>query len=305
MRLIYYYLTVALSFFPAGIVNAADPVSRFIKCEGAECSACNLVELGNELIIWLFGIIFLLFAVLMTIAGFGLVTSGGNTSALSSAKDKFTNAMIGILIIMSAWLIVDTLMKSLVGSGENAGKLNYGEVEGWGPWAEVKCQVQTEVKEPVATPGGGVNPVEPVDPSGGAIRSTFASNNISINKPECPVGVPFQNVPGGCTSVEGLNPRTVQDIIALRNQCGAACPGFTITGGNELGHGGSNGPGTHGGGDKYDLRTDDVNSFIMGPNFRDGFQGSRRGRVNITTGTACVREDIGTSNDHWDCRPGG
>lgn len=161
MKSVLFYLILLASYLPPGLAKAAEETSRFIKCEGASCSACNLVEMANELIVWLFGIIFLLFAILMTVAGFGLVTSGGNPSALNAAKDKFTNAMIGLLIVMSAWLIVDTIMKSLVKGG--------GEVEGWGPWSEVKCQVQTKPITPAVTPGGG-----------GATATTTASSSCPI-----------------------------------------------------------------------------------------------------------------------------
>jgi len=141
------------------VTNSTTPVeepftpSRFIPCEGKGCSACNLVEMGNELIVWLFGMIFLLFAVLMTVAGFGLVTSGGNPSAMQAAKDKFTNAMIGLVIVMSAWLIVDTVMKALVGGGETDAAI--GTMKGWGPWSEVQCQTQTPVTSPPPRTGGG------------------------------------------------------------------------------------------------------------------------------------------------------
>ena len=134
------------------------------------------MEIGNEVIVWLFGIIFLLFAILMAAAGFGLVTSGGNPSALNAAKDKFTNAMIGLLIVMSAWLIVDTLMRSLVGGGETGAIA--GEMEGWGPWSKVKCQVQAKSTTPTATSG-----------SGGVTATTTATTTASG---ACPVPPPLQ-----------------------------------------------------------------------------------------------------------------
>jgi hypothetical protein len=140
----------------------------FVTCEGKYCTACNLVELINKLIVWLFGIIFLIFAVLMVIAGFGLVTSAGNTSALEAAKSKFTNAIIGLLIVMGAWLLVDTIMRGLVGGGDTGAKV--GEIVGWGPWSEVKCQTQSETKAFVPSAGSGAGntntPVPVVTPPG-------------------------------------------------------------------------------------------------------------------------------------------
>ena len=73
----------------------------------------------------------------MVWAGFKLVTSQGNPSALSDAKGRFMNAFIGLLIVLSAWLIVDTLMRGLL-PGDT------GEITGWGPWSQIQCAEQPD-----------------------------------------------------------------------------------------------------------------------------------------------------------------
>ncbi len=136
------FIALLLFILPTDVATAQ---SGFVMCDGTDCSACDFVELLNLLIIWLFGIVFVIFAVLMTVAGFGLVTSGGNQSALDAAKSKFTNGIIGIIIMMAAWIIVDTLLRGTLAGGA-------GEITGYGPWAEVDCQTQTTPVE-----GGGVS----------------------------------------------------------------------------------------------------------------------------------------------------
>jgi len=117
------------------------------QCTGTDCSACNVVHLANGVIKWLIGILFVLFAVLVVIAGIRLVMSGGNHSALDEAKDMFMNAIIGFIIVLAAWLIVDTVMRGLVGGGGNSandGSLSItkgGSVTGWLFWSDVQCQV--------------------------------------------------------------------------------------------------------------------------------------------------------------------
>ena len=95
------------------LAQAVDP-GGFVSCDGYNCSACDLVSMANTIIVWLFGIIFLIFAGLMAVAGLGLVTSGGNQSALEAAKSKFKNGIIGLITVASAWLFVDTIMKALL-----------------------------------------------------------------------------------------------------------------------------------------------------------------------------------------------
>ena len=134
-------LFISPFFFTESLALAATPADGIVSlsgCSGPDCTACNVVDMVNGGITWLIGILFVVFAVIMVIAGVGLVTSGGNQSALESAKSKFTNAIIGLIIILSAWLIVDTLMRGLVG---NDGKLKAeGTVTGWLFWADVECQ---------------------------------------------------------------------------------------------------------------------------------------------------------------------
>jgi hypothetical protein len=45
--------------------------------------------------------------------GFSLMTNGGNPEALSQARTRVTNALVGIAVILCSWLIVDFVMKFL------------------------------------------------------------------------------------------------------------------------------------------------------------------------------------------------
>jgi hypothetical protein len=99
--------------------------------------------MGNTILNWLIGVLFVVFAVILAVAGWGLVTSAGNQTALNDAKSKFTNAFIGLIIVLAAWLLVDTLMRGLIKGGE-------GEIEGFGLWSEIEC-VAPRVVQWVAT----------------------------------------------------------------------------------------------------------------------------------------------------------
>ncbi len=138
----FFFLLLTLStLFVAELTFAQEPPtpdspSGFISCEGKSCSACDFVVLGNTAIKWLITISFLFFAVLAVRAGIKLVVSQGNPSALSNAKESFTNAFIGLIIILLAFLLVDTIMRQLV-KGQ-------GEIKGYGPWNEVVCSKQVE-----------------------------------------------------------------------------------------------------------------------------------------------------------------
>lgn len=128
------FLSATLVVLPQAAL-AVEP-GGFVPCEGNECSFCDLVSMLQVIISWIIGIIFVIFAVLLVVAGFQLVFSRGNQSAQKDAKDKLINALIGIIIVLAAWLIVDTLMRAILPG-------DAGEIEGWGPWASVECFEQT------------------------------------------------------------------------------------------------------------------------------------------------------------------
>ena len=187
-------------FVPAS-VSAQTGIAQLAGCSGVDCSACNIVDMANGGIKWLIGILFIVFALLLAIAGVKLVTSGGNHSALDEAKSSFTNAIVGFLIILSAWLIVDTIMRALVGTNANPGQIRAeGTVTGWLFWTEVQCQervetdfkpvTQEEVKfiEPIEFAidqgtgnAGSITVQTPAGPQAVDIRPCDTSNIVRIN----------------------------------------------------------------------------------------------------------------------------
>jgi D-alanyl-D-alanine carboxypeptidase/Type IV secretion system pilin len=129
-------------FVVAGVVSAETTtggIAQLSGCSGPDCTSCNVVDMLNGFIKWIIGFMLILCAVLVTVAGVRLVTSGGNSHTLDEAKGMLTNAIIGLIIIMAAWLMIDTLMRALIGPD---GKIsNGGDVSGWLYWSEVQCQV--------------------------------------------------------------------------------------------------------------------------------------------------------------------
>jgi len=113
----------------------------FVPCSGITCDLCDFMVMANTIIKWLFGMAFLLFMILAVKAGIKMVIEG-NPAALTAAKQSFTNAFIGLIIFLCAWLIVDTLLRQLL-DGKN-GEIN---IEGYGPWTQVRCTTQSQAKE--------------------------------------------------------------------------------------------------------------------------------------------------------------
>lgn len=182
----------------------AQNIAGFAGCDGPDCSACNIINLANEGLQWFIGFLFVLFALLVAYAGFQLVVSGGNHHALDEAKNKFINAIVGLLIILAAWLIVDTIMRGLVGQTGHEGQVQY--VTGWLAWSEVQCYEQeTPNEEGVeregslelnveSVPGGedvSIIPATIPGPAGMPIPNPTVGSNCSFNESSL-VSIPGQ-----------------------------------------------------------------------------------------------------------------
>ena len=107
------------------VAFAADP--GLVTCGNTgqpNCDFCTLVQMADGLFDFLF--VLLTLAAIMTVmyAGFQLVISQGNSGAMEKAKGMVGNIIIGFVIILAAWLIIDTVMKGLVRSDSGFGQWN-------------------------------------------------------------------------------------------------------------------------------------------------------------------------------------
>ena len=216
-------LTLATIFFaqttyaqetklPVSADGTLEAGKGFVSCSGSNCSACDFVVLGNTAIKWLIIISFLFFAVLAFRAGIKLVTSQGNSSALTDAKSSFTNAFIGLVIILLAFLLVDTIMRQLVKGS--------GTIEGYGPWNEVRCSKQVEPKKAQEGYFDGDAEFVAFVEAGGEESGVIGGGS------NCPAALPSQVVliPGTSFSAR---PEIVQKFIAMRDA--AQAKGITLT----------------------------------------------------------------------------
>jgi hypothetical protein len=117
------WLSIGLiTLFPS-LVLGQDP-EGLVTCSGPDCNLCSFVDMVNGLVDWLFGFLVLAAVLGLMITGFKMVVSGGNESAWTQAKSMFTNIIIGFVIVLSAWLIVDTILKAFIDSDSGFGMWN-------------------------------------------------------------------------------------------------------------------------------------------------------------------------------------
>ena len=113
-------LLMAVVIAPA-VVGAAPPTILPTECQGAqaaeECGICQLAQLVTNLLNFaIYGAV-IAAAVLFAWTGFKFLTSRDNSGALTAAKKMFWNVILGLVIVLVAWLIVNTIVSFMVGTG--------------------------------------------------------------------------------------------------------------------------------------------------------------------------------------------
>ncbi len=91
------------------------------------CQACNLVQLADNILKFMVVLSAMAVAIMFAYAGFLYVTAAANKQHLDSAKKIFWNALIGIIVVLCAYLLIDTVLKVLTGT------------KGLSPLTQIQC----------------------------------------------------------------------------------------------------------------------------------------------------------------------
>ncbi len=126
---------VCLALLPlaanAGLVPCGiDDNNNNIIDESEQCTWCHLGELVKNIIDFLVKIVIAAAAALVLWGGFVIMTAGASPERAKHGRDIIKAAVIGIIIALGAWLIIDTIIKTIA--------------TGWsdslfGPWNEISC----------------------------------------------------------------------------------------------------------------------------------------------------------------------
>lgn len=117
MKYLPFLLLIAIVFLP-DVASAG-----LVTCDGPDCNFCSFTEMVNGIIQWVIAISTLIAVLLMMVAGFNLVTSGGDPGAVQKAKSMIMSVVIGFIIILAAFTLVDTMLKALMADQSKIGKI--------------------------------------------------------------------------------------------------------------------------------------------------------------------------------------
>jgi hypothetical protein len=116
-------------FFTAPAITIAAGLVPIVPqdCNGTGgCqSVCEIAQLAQNVLNDAIYMAIFLSAVLFAWAGFLYLTNAANSGQHTRAVEVFKNVAIGLLIILAGWIVVDTIMKTLVNIGQ------------FGPWNRI------------------------------------------------------------------------------------------------------------------------------------------------------------------------
>ncbi len=112
---------------PIVIPRVADAqlVNEFVtRCPadtGVRCTEGNISQIFRLIISWALAIAFIAAVIMLIWGGFRYITSAGNDDQAKTARGTIVNALIGIVIIILSYIIVQIVWKFVAGTGGSGG----------------------------------------------------------------------------------------------------------------------------------------------------------------------------------------
>lgn len=91
---------------------------------GLSCSMCDLITLAKNIVNFGIGLSVVMGVVFLIWGGF-LILTGGSSDRIKSGRSAIFYAITGLIIVLGAWLIIDTTLRIFMGSNSPTD---------WGPW---------------------------------------------------------------------------------------------------------------------------------------------------------------------------
>lgn len=163
---------------PCGRSGVQGPASQ-------PCTACHAVVGAKRLMDYLTGIMVVVAITVIVAMGILYILSGVNGSLLKTAKAGLTAVFTGLVLILSAWLIVSTVLRFMANDNFIQGGGGFiGLMPGDGAYG-LQCSTKSDAGSAVLTPGaiqpGGSSPAGGALGSGTCSPITTAGNPCSVD----------------------------------------------------------------------------------------------------------------------------
>ena len=115
----------------SGFFGPIVPTSGECTCAGSAPDWGCVLQLMQNIMNFVVTMATIALTVFIALAGFAYMTSGANPEKRSAATQRVTNAVLGLLILFSAYLVVDSIMKVLYKGSDPQNSSQFG------PWNSI------------------------------------------------------------------------------------------------------------------------------------------------------------------------
>lgn len=111
------FTTISPALASSGLDDAKEGLGQAARYGGFTSDAegpTSPVDLASKIIKTILGFVGTIFLILIIVSGFQWMTAGGNEETIKKARGRMTSAVIGLAIILGAWVITDFVINSIV-----------------------------------------------------------------------------------------------------------------------------------------------------------------------------------------------
>jgi hypothetical protein len=106
-----------------------EGIGRCQEC--GDCSLCDFLTLATNLARWILSVMGGLAMIIFIWTGIGFIMSFGNAEKVEANKKAITGAVLGIVIIVGAWTLVNILFLSFISTNKAKGVANIWTDKPW------------------------------------------------------------------------------------------------------------------------------------------------------------------------------
>lgn len=126
---IFLFFSIIVGFSPN--LALADGL---VPCGGVgeePCQACHVIQLTSNVFNWAGVVLGIIFVIVVVLAGIFIMSSGGAAGAKTKARKIIANLIVGYILFLAAWFVVDLFLKLIATNDQT-----------YGMWNEVQCVEQ-------------------------------------------------------------------------------------------------------------------------------------------------------------------
>ncbi|MBY0473219.1 pilin [Patescibacteria group bacterium] len=232
---------------PCGAVSSSNYslLNPSYYLQATSCNFCYFAKLIQNIVNFLVMVTIPISVGMFAWAGILFFTNAGNPKRIARARSIFRSVLIGFIITITGWLVVQVVLQSITNpnfySANNWVNLDCSEYNQFRSRNVDISSVLTPTVAPTAPsteypypPGTGTPATSGPTPSGGQLQDQINRGILeSSGVPVTSSGNCNDAGSSSCTALDKVNSNVISAVVDLKNNSGQQ---ITVSGGNEVGH---------------------------------------------------------------------